>query len=96
MIDEEVYSLEKRCRRGEVVLVNPEDWRIYDIFLEDDNNTVSVHRCIDSETHEDEPVWSGSLEKITLGKWNQIFFNKELTLLVYKELLISTSFYEVS
>lgn len=85
MTDDEIYSLEKRCRRGEIILVNPKDWRIYDIFLEDDGTTVTVHRCIDSQTCEDEPVWSGNCEVITYGEWNQIFFNKELTLFVYKE-----------
>ena len=84
MTDDEVYSLEKMCGRGEVILVNPKDWRIYDIFMEEDRTTVSVHRCIDSETYEDEPTWSGKLEEVTLGEWNEIFFNKELTLLVYK------------
>ena len=86
MTDDEIYSLEKRCSRGELILVNPKDWRIYDIFLEDDNNTVTVHRCIDSETHEDEPTWSGKCEVITYGEWNQLLFNKELILFVYKEL----------
>lgn len=86
MTDDEVYSLEKMCSRGEVILVNPKDWRIYDIFMEEDGNTVTVHRCIDSEMHEEEPAWSGPLEEVTLGEWNQIFFNnKELTLFVYKE-----------
>ena len=85
MNSEEVYSLEKRCSRGEIILVGRKDWRIYDIFLENDGNTVTVHRCIDSETYEDEPIWSGTPEEITLGEWNQIFFNKELVLLIYKE-----------
>ena len=85
MTDDEVYSLEKMCSRGEVVLVNPKDWRIYDIFMEEDGNTVTVHRCIDSEIHEDEPAWSGHFEEIKLGEWNQLFFNKELTLFVYNE-----------
>lgn len=85
MTDDEIYSLEKKCRRGEIILVNPKDWRIYDIFIEEDENIVTVHRCIDSEIHEDEPIWSGTLEEITLGEWNQIFFNKELTLFVYTE-----------
>ena len=86
MTDDEVYSLEKRCRRGEIILVNPKDWRIYDIFLEDDNNTVTVHRCIDSKIHEDEPAWSGNREVITYGEWNQIFFNdNELVLFIYKQ-----------
>lgn len=85
MTDEEIYSLEKRCSRGEIILINPKDWRIYDIFLEDDNNSVTVHRCIDSETHEDEPAWSGSCEQIKYRGWNEISFNKELILLVYKE-----------
>ena len=85
MTDDEVYSLEKRCRRGEILLVNPKDWRIYDIFLEDDDNTVTVHRWIDSETHEDEPAWQGNVEQVTLGEWNQLFLSNEMTLFVYKE-----------
>lgn len=86
MTDDEVFSLEKMCSRGEVILVNPKDWRIYDIFMEEDGNTVTVHRCIDSETHEADPAWSGPLDEVTLGEWNQIFFNnKELVLFVYKE-----------
>ena len=85
MTDDEVYSLEKMCRRGEVILVNSKDWRIYDIFLEDDNNTVTVHRCIDSENVEDEPTWKGNVEQITLGEWNQLFLNNEMTLFIYKE-----------
>lgn len=84
MTDNEVYSLEKRCRRGEIILVNPKDWRIYDIFLEDDDNTVTVHRCIDSKTHEDEPAWSGNFEEVSLGKYGEIIFNDELTLYIYK------------
>lgn len=87
MTADEVYSLEKRCSRGEIILVNPKDWRIYDIFLEDDDTTVTVHRCIDSETHENEPIWSGTTEEVTLGDWNIILFNKELILFVYKELI---------
>ena len=86
MNSEEVYSLEKKCRRSEIILVNRKDWRICDIFLEDDNNTVTVYRCIDSETHEDEPIWSGNCEVIKYGEWNQIFFNNtELVLFIYKE-----------
>ena len=74
MTDDEVYSLEKMCSRGEVILVNPKDWRIYDIFMEEDGTTVSVHRCIDSETHEKEPAWQGNAEQIKEGEWNQLFF----------------------
>lgn len=85
MTDDEISSLEKRCRRGEIVLVNPKDWHIYDIFLEDDDITVTVHRCIDSEMHEDEPAWSGNCEVIKYGEWNQIFFNNEMTLFIYKQ-----------
>lgn len=85
MTDDEVYSLEKRCSRGEVILVNPKDWRIYDIFIEEDRDTVSVHRCIDSETYEDEPVWTGSCKVVKYEGWNQILFNNELTLFVYKQ-----------
>lgn len=85
MTDSEIYSLEKRCRRGELILVNPKDWRIYDIFIEDDDKTVNVHRCIDSETHEDEPAWQGNKEQIMLGEWNQLFLNNEMTLFIYKE-----------
>lgn len=84
MTADEIHSLEKRCSRGEIILVNPKDWRIYDIFLEDDGTTVTVHQCIDSETHEDEPTWSGTPEEVTLDKWSQIFFNEELTLFLYK------------
>lgn len=84
MTADEVYSLEKRCRRGEIILVNPKDWRIYDIFLEDDNTTVTVHRCIDSETHEDEPIWSGTTKEVTLDKCGQVLFNEDLTLFLYK------------
>ena len=86
MTDDEVYSLEKRCRRGEVILVNPKDWRIYDIFMEDDRTTVTVHRCIDSETHEEEPAWQGNIEQVVEGEWNQLFLNNEMTLFVYSEL----------
>lgn len=86
MTDDEVYSLEKRCRRGEVILVNPKDWRIYDIFMEDDRTTVTVHRCIDSETHEDEPAWEGNVDQVVEGEWNQLFLNNEMTLFVYSEL----------
>ena len=85
MTDDEVFSLEKRCRRGEIILVNPKDWRIYDIFMEEDRTTVTVHRCIDSEAHEDEPAWQGNVEQVTLGEWNQLFLNNEMTLFVYKE-----------
>ena len=85
MTDDEIFSLEKRCSRGEIILVNPKDWRIYDIFMEDDRTTVSVHRCIDSETHEEEPAWQGNVEQVTLGEWNQLFLNNEMTLFVYKE-----------
>lgn len=92
MIDDEVYSLEKRCSRGEVILVNPKDWRIYDIFIEEDRDTVSVHRCIDSETHEDEPIWTGSCEVVKYEGWNQILFNNELTLFVYKQQPNNTSY----
>ena len=82
----EIYSLEKRCHWGEIILVGRKDWRIYNIFLEDDNNTVTVYRCIDAETHEDEPAWSGNCEVIKYGEWNQIFFNNnELVLYIYKE-----------
>lgn len=91
MTADEVYSLEKRCRRGEIILVNPKDWRIYDIFLEDDDTTVTVHRCIDAAIHADEPTWSGTTEEVTLGSCNQIFFNKELTLFLYKELRNETN-----
>ena len=92
MTDDEVYSLEKRCSRGEVILVNPKDWRIYDIFIEEDRDTVSVHRCIDSETYEDEPIWTGSCEVVTYEGWNQIRFNNELTLFVYKQQPNNTSY----
>lgn len=85
MTDDEIYSLEKRCRRGEIILVNPKDWRIYDIFLEDDDKTVTVYRCIDSATHADEPAWTGSVEQVTTGEWNQLFLNNEMRLFVYKE-----------
>ena len=85
MTDDEIFSLEKRCSRGEIILVNPKDWRIYDIFMEDDRTTVSVHRCIDSETHEEEPAWQGNVEQVTEGEWNQLFLNNEMTLFVYKE-----------
>lgn len=84
MTDDEVYCLEKRCRRGEIILVNPKDWRIYDIFLEDDDTTISVHRCIDSVSHEEEPAWSGKLEEVIEGKYGEIIFNDELTLYIYK------------
>lgn len=56
----EIYSLEKRCERGEIILVNRKDWRIYDIFLENDRSTVTVHRCLDSGSIEDEPTWKGN------------------------------------
>ena len=86
MTDDEIFSLEKRCKRGEVVLVNPKDWRIYDIFMEENGVTVTVHRCIDSEAHEEEPAWQGNVEQVVEGEWNQLFFNNEMTLFVYKEL----------
>ena len=91
MTADEVYSLEKRCSRGEIILVNPKDWHIYDIFLEDDDTTITVHRCIDPETHEDEPIWSGTPEEVTLDKWDQILFNEDLTLFVFKELKDETN-----
>lgn len=83
----EIYSLEKRCERGEIILVNRKDWRIYDIFLENDRSTVTVHRCLDSGSIEDEPTWKGNVEQVTLGEWNQLFLNNnEMVLLMYKEL----------
>lgn len=85
MTDDEIYSLEKQCSRGEIILVNPKDWRIYDIFLEEDGTTVTIHRCIDSETHEDDPAWQGNVGQVTLGEWNQLFLNNEMTLFIYKE-----------
>ena len=55
-------------------------------FLEDDDNTVTVHRCIDSKIHEDEPIWTGNCEAVIYGKYNEIIFNNELTLFVYEQL----------